>query len=138
MPVGGAPPLRALEKFEGVAGTASDEDVENEVLLEGAVVSKNPLSLAYRVDGRVLLPSDGVAHRVSLAVLDFSAALKYVCVPRKTSAAFIEGRIENTSEHELLAGPVSVLVGDSFVTKTRLGVRRSFYMQPRIAEAYVL
>ena len=91
--------------------------------LEGTVLDKSPLSLAYRVEGGVSLPSDGVAHKVSIAVLDFSAALKYVCVPRKTSAAFIEGQIENTSEYELLAGPVSVFMDDSFVTKTRLGVR---------------
>ncbi|KAM5544764.1 hypothetical protein V8D89_001662, partial [Ganoderma adspersum] len=91
-------------------------------LPEGSVLDKNPLSLAYRVEGRVSLPSDGVAHKVSIAVLGFSAALKYVCVPRKTSAAFIEGRIKNTSEYELLAGPVSVFMDDSFVTKTQLGL----------------
>ncbi|KAI1792172.1 hypothetical protein LXA43DRAFT_364276 [Ganoderma leucocontextum] len=110
------------EEFENIVDSTSDEEVEYETLLEGAVLAKNPLSLAYRVEGRVSLPSDGVAHKVSIAVLDFSAALKYVCVPRKTSATFIEGRIKNTSEYELLAGPVSVLMDDGFVTKTLLGL----------------
>ena len=93
---------------------------------EGAVLDKNPLSLAYRVEGRVSLPSDGVAHKVPIALLAFDAALQYVCVPRKTTAAFIEGRIKNTSEYELLAGPVSVFMDDNFVTKTSLGVRATF------------
>ena len=120
------PPAREVE-FEDYR--VSDDDALGFMipkgafeLPEGSVLDKSPLSLAYRVEGKVSLPSDGFAHKVSVAMLDFSAGLKYVCVPRKTSAAFIEGRIKNTSEYELLAGPVSVFMDDSFVTKTRLGV----------------
>ena len=109
------------EDFELVVDDVQGDEAEFE-LPEGTVLDKSPLSLAYRVEGKVSLPSDGVAHKVSVAMLDFSAGLKYVCVPRKTSEAFIEGRIKNTSEYELLAGPVSVFMDDSFVTKTRLGV----------------
>ena len=126
------PPPAFDEEFEDVVDGTSQDEMEVEFELpEGAVLDKNPLSLAYRVEGRVSLPSDGVAHKVSITVLGFSAALKYVCVPRKTSEAFIEGRIKNTSEYELLAGPVSVFMDDSFVTKTQLGVRRSFYFPSR-------
>ncbi|KAI0706428.1 hypothetical protein C8Q76DRAFT_749605 [Earliella scabrosa] len=92
-------------------------------------VDRSPLSLAYRVEGTVSLPSDGIAHKVSVAMLEFSAELKYVCVPRKTTSAFIEGTVKNTSEYELLAGPVSVFMDDGFVTKTSLsliGVNESF------------
>ena len=123
------PPARG-EEFEDY-DVADDDDlgfITPESILElpeGSVLDESPLSLAYRIEGKLSLPSDGFAHKVSIAVLDFSAGLKYVCVPRKTSAAFIEGQIKNTSEYELLAGPVSVFMDDSFVTKTRLGVRRS-------------
>ena len=113
------------EDFEDIVESEADDDAGIE-LPEGSVLDKNPLSLAYRVEGKVSLPSDGIAHKVSIAVLGFSAALKYVCVPRKTTSAFIEGRIKNTSEYELLAGPVSVFMDDSFVTKTLLGVRGAF------------
>ncbi|KAH9914875.1 uncharacterized protein BXZ73DRAFT_92714 [Epithele typhae] len=87
----------------------------------GTVLDRSPLSLAYRVEGKALFPSDGLAHRVVIATLEFKAALNYVCVPRETAAVFIEGRVENTSEYELLAGPVSVFMDDGFVTKTSLG-----------------
>ena len=104
----------------------SDQEFEHRLVKNGpadsAVLDKNPLSLAYRVEGRVSLPSDGVAHKVSIAVLKFPAALNYVCVPCKTGAVFMEGQIQNTSEYELLGGPVSVFMDDSFVTKTSLGV----------------
>ena len=89
-------------------------------------VDRSPLSLAYRVEGTVSLPSDGIAHKVSIAMLEFSAELKYVCVPRKTTSAFIEGTVKNTSEYELLAGPVSVYMDGKFVTKTSIEVRHPY------------
>ena len=90
----------------------------------------NPLSLAFRIGDAASLPSDGLAHKVSIAVLDFAAELQYVCVPRQMEAAFIEASIKNTSEYELLAGPVSVFMNDGFVTKTSLGVRLSLPPYP--------
>ncbi|RPD54842.1 hypothetical protein L226DRAFT_616499 [Lentinus tigrinus ALCF2SS1-7] len=92
-------------------------------------VDRNPLSLSYHVEGLVTLPSDGVPHKVSIAILDFTAELKYVCAPRKNTSAFIEGTIKNTSEYELLAGPVSVFMDEGFVTKTAfklISVNESF------------
>ncbi|KAI0750045.1 hypothetical protein C8Q80DRAFT_1269826 [Daedaleopsis nitida] len=124
--------------YGGCCGSAREQrgddeydvvDVQEAALPHGTTVDRSPLSLAYRVEGTVSLPSDGLAHKVAIAQLDFSAKLKYVCVPRKTTSAFIEGTVENTSEYELLAGPVSVFMDDGFVTKTSLGligVKESF------------
>ena len=56
-------------------------------------------------------------------MLEFKADLKCVCAPRVNTAVFIEASVKNTSEYELLAGPVSVFMDDNFVTKTSLGVR---------------
>ncbi|RDX46294.1 hypothetical protein OH76DRAFT_1386908 [Lentinus brumalis] len=91
-----------------------------ETVARGTTVDRNPLALSYRVDGRASLPSDGLAHKISLATLHFAAGLQYVCVPRKETSAFIEASIKNTSEYQLLAGPVSVFVDNGFVTKTLL------------------
>ncbi|KAI0695487.1 hypothetical protein C8T65DRAFT_584266 [Cerioporus squamosus] len=113
---------------QSVARNAQGSEEAEYDIVEGGVecdlsaaitsVNRNPLSLAYRVDGQVTLPSDGIAHKVSIAVLDFSADLKYVCVPHKNTSAFIEGTVKNTSEYELLPGPVSVFMDEGFVTKT--------------------
>ena len=46
-----------------------------------------------------------------------------MCVPKMDKSVFVEASVKNTSEYELLAGPVSVFMDDSFVTKTMLGVR---------------
>ena len=77
------------------------------------------------------LASDGLAHRIAIAVLDFQAELKYVCAPRVNTAVFIEASVKNTSEYELLAGPVSVFMDGGFVTKTSLGGSPIGIISPR-------
>ncbi|RPD54848.1 hypothetical protein L227DRAFT_580207 [Lentinus tigrinus ALCF2SS1-6] len=96
--------------------------------LAHATVNSAPLSFvhnpahSYRVgDGEaVSLPSDGLAHTVPLTTLRLRAEPEYVCVPRKSSAVFMQARIQNTGKHELLAGPVRVYLDDQFVAKTVL------------------
>ncbi|KAI0636279.1 hypothetical protein C8Q77DRAFT_637351 [Trametes polyzona] len=85
-----------------------------------SIASRSALSVAYHIDGAVSLPSDGEAHRLTVATLAFKAALQYVCVPFETQAAFIVGTVKNTSEYDLLAGPVNVFMDDGFVSKTSL------------------
>ncbi len=85
-------------------------------------VNRSPISLSYPIGGEVSLPSDDLAHKLSIVALGFSAELRYVCVPRQENAAYIEGTIKNTSDYELLAGPVSVFMDNEFVTKTSTGV----------------
>ncbi len=89
---------------------------------EQAGVSRSPVSLSYRIGEELSLPSDGLAHKLSIAALDLSAEMRYVCVPCQTNAAYMEGTIKNTSDYELLAGPVYVFMDNGFVTKTSIGV----------------
>ena len=86
------------------------------------ILDGNPLALAYHIQGDATIPSDGLAHRVAIATLSLEAELKYVCVPKMNKSAFIEASVKNTSEYELLAGPVGVFMDGGFVTKTTLGV----------------
>ena len=81
------PPVCLAAAFGSAPPPAFDEEFED-ISEDG--LDKNLLSLAYCVEGRVLLPSGGVVHKVSIAALGFVVGLKYVCVPRKTNAAFIE------------------------------------------------
>ena len=82
----------------------------------------NQLALLYHIQGDATLPSDGLAHRLAITTLALEAELKYVCVPKMNKSVFIEASVKNTSEYELLAGPVAVFMDSGFVTKTTLGV----------------
>ncbi|KAI0323509.1 hypothetical protein GY45DRAFT_1332481 [Cubamyces sp. BRFM 1775] len=83
-----------------------------------SLANRNALSVVYRVQGAVSLPSDGEEHRLTIATLDFKAKLKYMCVPRQRPTVYIVAKVKNTSEYDLLSGPVNVFMNDSYVTKT--------------------
>ena len=64
------------------------------------VLDGNPLAFAYHIQGSVILPSDGLAHRLAITTLPLEAELKYVCVPKVNKSVFIEASVRtraNTS-----------------------------------------
>ncbi|OSC98498.1 hypothetical protein PYCCODRAFT_1417614 [Trametes coccinea BRFM310] len=82
--------------------------------------SRNSVSVAYRVEGTVSIPSDGEEHQLTVALLNFETKLSYTCVPRKSSAVYIVSKVKNTSDYDLLPGTVNVFMNDSFVTRTSI------------------
>lgn len=56
------------------------------------VINESPLSLSYTVEGRSSIPTDGVAHKVSVAVLKFEAKVMHVAVPRVRAQAYLQVR----------------------------------------------
>ncbi|KAI0833815.1 hypothetical protein BC628DRAFT_53983 [Trametes gibbosa] len=118
-----APSVRAPAAPQGTSTTGGLFGTSN------PTPDRNALSVAYRVQGAVSLPSDGEEHRLTVAVLNFKAALKYICVPAQSQEVFIVGTVKNTSKYEMLAGPVNVFMDDRFVTKTSvefISVNESF------------
>ncbi|KAI9058191.1 hypothetical protein FKP32DRAFT_1597260 [Trametes sanguinea] len=82
--------------------------------------SRSALSVAYRIDGAVTIPSDGEKHRLTIALLNFKTKLSYMCVPRQSPIVYILSKVENTSAYDLLPGTVNVYMNDRFVTRTSI------------------
>ncbi|KIM77452.1 hypothetical protein PILCRDRAFT_12084 [Piloderma croceum F 1598] len=82
------------------------------------IVTESPLSATYAVEGESTIPSDGVAHQVSIAVLSFESKVTHVCCPKIEARVYLQCEVKNTSEFRLLPGPVSVFLDDSYVSKT--------------------
>ena len=80
------------------------------------MVHESPLALTYHVEGASGVPSDGVLHQVSVAVLPFEAKILHVTVLKERPVAYLEASVKNTSDYRLLPGPVSAFVDDSFVS----------------------
>ena len=85
-----------------------------------SVVHESPLALTYYVEGSSGVPSDGVPHQVSIAVLPFEANIQHVTVPKVRPVAYLQATVKNTSDYRLLPGPVHAFVDDSFVSKTAI------------------
>jgi hypothetical protein len=58
-----------------------------------AVINTSPLSVSYRVEGDSNIPSDGVAHKVSIAELQFEAQVMHITVPRVKALAYLQVRL---------------------------------------------
>ncbi|KAI0319141.1 hypothetical protein OF83DRAFT_1163099 [Amylostereum chailletii] len=83
-----------------------------------SVVNQTPLSLSYQVEGKSSIPSDGVAHQVSVARLPFEATVVYIVVPTVKPIAYLQANVKNSSDYFLMPGSVNVYLDDSFVSKT--------------------
>ncbi|KAF7291781.1 hypothetical protein HMN09_01237900 [Mycena chlorophos] len=82
------------------------------------IVTETPLAVSYSVEGKTTVPSDGTAHQVAVASLPFEAQITHICTPRVDARVYLQASVRNTSEYRLLAGPVSVVLNDGFVSKT--------------------
>lgn len=95
-----------------------DGEQANVVGEQTSVVHESQLSLTYHVEGASGVPSDGVPHQVTIAVLPFEAKIQHVTVPKVRPVAYLQATVKNTSDYRLLPGVVHAFVDDSFVSKT--------------------
>lgn len=56
------------------------------------IVTESPLSVSYGVEGESTIPSDGVAHQVSVAVLAFDSKVTHVCCPKIDPRVYLQVR----------------------------------------------
>lgn len=59
------------------------------------VVSETPLAISYAVEGKSTVPTDGIAHQVSVAVLPFAAKVSHVVIPRVDPRVYLQVRLVN-------------------------------------------
>lgn len=55
-----------------------------------SVVRETPLSMVFVVNGVSSIPSDGLHHRVTLAVLPFKSRTSYITIPRDDPTVFLQ------------------------------------------------
>ncbi|KAF9550044.1 hypothetical protein CPC08DRAFT_768987 [Agrocybe pediades] len=84
------------------------------------IVSETPVAVSFAVQGESTIPSDGIDHQVSVAELPFSAKISYITIPRIDPRVFLQCEVTNGSEYRLLPGPVTVILDDSYVSKTQI------------------
>lgn len=73
--------------------TETSDDEENLAMPSGTVINESPLSISYTVDsGQSSIPTDGVAHKVSVAELKFEAKVIHTAVPRVRAQAYLQVR----------------------------------------------
>jgi hypothetical protein len=79
--------------LSGVDEESPEEIGLPEMELPSAVASENAVATTFQVKGTTSIPSDGVSHKVALAVLNLQAKIEQIAVPRSIAGAYIQVRI---------------------------------------------
>jgi uncharacterized protein (TIGR02231 family) len=85
-----------------------------------AVLEQGAAAATYRPGRPVAVPSDGTAHRTTIARLELDATLDYVTAPVTAEEAYLRAVVVNTSGHTLRPGKASVFHETEFVGTTPL------------------
>ena len=54
------------------------------------IVTESPLSVSYGVEGESTIPSDGVPHQVSVAILAFDSKVTHICCPKIDPRVYLQ------------------------------------------------
>ena len=91
-----------------------------EAAVEGVV------STSFVIESLATIPSNTdkttQAHKVSIAVIDLSADLQWVSVPKESPSAFLQAKVKNTSQFLLLPGNANIFLENNFVAKSTIPV----------------
>jgi hypothetical protein len=68
------------------------------------------------------MAADKKPRKVTIAVMDLSVQLHYTTVPSLAEKAYLRAKANNSSEYQLLPGPMNVFNDNVFVANSQLGV----------------
>lgn len=85
-----------------------------------AEVVDSGLAVSFRAPGQNNIPSDGSPHKTLLQRFELSPQVDYLTAPRLTDAVYRRAKAQNSGPSALLAGGVSLFVGDEFIGRNQL------------------
>lgn len=81
---------------------------------ETAKVESSGATVTFELPRRYSVPTDGQAHRGTIAHYEFPVRLDYQAVPRRAALAYLRATVTNTSGLSLLAGQANVFRDGAF------------------------
>ncbi|VDL63835.1 unnamed protein product [Nippostrongylus brasiliensis] len=81
---------------------------------------ENLASTCFSIPRTVSIPSNGVEHKVLVAVFDLTCSFMHDCVPSRCTSTFLSAVITNTTPFPLPPGDAAVYLNNGFVTKAHL------------------
>ncbi|CCA74226.1 hypothetical protein PIIN_08179 [Serendipita indica DSM 11827] len=102
----------------------AEEDIRRPFDIPQALSIEGAISTSFVIDGLSTIPSDtdstSQAHKVAVAVVDLTAELEWIAVPREQPSAFLQARVKNTSQYMFLPGRANIFLDDNFVAKSEI------------------
>ncbi|CAF2064069.1 unnamed protein product [Rotaria magnacalcarata] len=98
----------------------NDEAAETQVNVLTSTTETSMSSASFVIPRRSTIDSDGKPHKVTIGVLDLTSTFTYTVVPKLSLHAYLKASTINTSDKQLLAGPVSVFMDNNFITHSSI------------------
>ncbi|CAF3662575.1 unnamed protein product [Rotaria socialis] len=98
----------------------NNEAAETQVNVLTSTTEASMSSTSFVIPRRSTIDSDGKPHKVTIGVLDLTSTFTYTVVPKLSLHAFLKASTINTSDKQLLAGPVSVFMDNNFITHSSI------------------
>jgi uncharacterized protein (TIGR02231 family) len=81
------------------------------------------LAKSFVLETRLDIPSDGQPHVSVIDNTELPATFRYEAVPKREEAAFLQARITEWQDAQLLPGEVTLFIGSSYVGRTQIDPR---------------
>ncbi|KIM32689.1 hypothetical protein M408DRAFT_20058 [Serendipita vermifera MAFF 305830] len=121
---GSAPAEKSRQRMSARFESASADEPSFFFAHQDTIAVEGAMSTSYIIEGLSTIPSDtdatSQAHKVTVAVVDLTADLEWIAVPKEQPSAFLRARVKNTSPYLLLPGRANIFLDDNFVAKSEI------------------
>ena len=83
-----------------------------------ASVQQNMVQVEYTIDLAYNIPSDNKPHNIAIQKKDIDAQFQYYCIPKLDKDAFLQARISDWEDMNLIYGEAKIYFDNSFVGKS--------------------
>ncbi|CAF4255353.1 unnamed protein product, partial [Adineta steineri] len=97
-----------------------EEETSNTVNVLSTTTEASMSSSSFAIPRRSTIDADGKPHKVTIGVLDLTSTFMYTVIPKLSLHAYLKATTTNTSDKQLLAGPISVFMDNNFVTHSTI------------------
>jgi uncharacterized protein (TIGR02231 family) len=117
---------RAKGDAMGMAGGLNDKDelaVAPSTINQYVSVDNSGISTSFDIDLPYTIPSDGQQHMVAIKTYQLPATYSYYAVPRLDKDAFLQARITNWEDLNLVPGTTNVFYEGTYVGQGMIDMR---------------
>ncbi|CAF0995433.1 unnamed protein product [Adineta steineri] len=97
-----------------------EDETSNAVNVLSTTTEASMSSSSFAIPRRSTIDADGKPHKVTIGVLDLTSTFMYTVIPKLSLHAYLKATTTNTSDKQLLAGPISVFMDNNFVTHSTI------------------
>ncbi len=85
-----------------------------------AAVESQATSVLFNIPTKATIPSDNVAHKVTIGIEKLAAEFSYASTPKLSPFVFLKAKVKNTTELPLLAGAMNVFTEKEYVSQSSI------------------